>query len=199
MAQGKITSIETQTQVLTFIEVGEIPKWIMERLHLPKSTFYDIASRGKIKEVNEYKSKPGRHESLTKSQKMRIENELKKTPRLTINKLKNKLNLHVSNSTISLSIRNLGIQRRKMKGIPNLTATHKQQRLKWALEHADPNFDWSKWIWTDEKKFNLDGPDGFNYYWHTNGMEQLKYSCNASSKKSIMVWGGISKWSNQIG
>ena len=74
-----------------------------------------------------------------------------------------------------------------------MNAHQKLERYNYALAHCNPNYDWSNWIWTDEKKFNLDGPDGYNYYWHTNGKEPLKYSSNASSKKSIMVWGGISK------
>jgi hypothetical protein len=98
-----------------------------------------------------------------------------------------------STATVSRLLNTMGIDRRKMKKIPKLTKVHKTKRYEHALAHCDPHFDWSKWIWTDEKKFNLDGPDGYNYYWHVKGMEPLRYSSNASSKKSVMIWCGISK------
>ena len=59
MTQGKLTNEAIQQQVLTFIETGKNPKWIMKRLSLPKSSFYDIAKRGQIKSKNQYKIRPG--------------------------------------------------------------------------------------------------------------------------------------------
>ena len=42
--------------------------------------------------------------------------------------------------------------------------------------------EWENIIFSDEKKFNLDGPDGFSYYWH-----------DLSKKKgSVMFWGAFS-------
>lgn len=70
---------------------------------------------------------------------------------------------------------------------------HMEKRVDYALRHCHPDFDWSKFIFTDEKKFNLDGPDGYNYYWHVKGSEPLVYSKDSSAKKYVMVWGGISK------
>ena len=122
-----------------------------------------------------------------------IVKRIKKNPRISLKKLGNKLNLKASTSTISRQLGKSDVHRRKLRKIPTLNARHKLERYNYALTYCNPKYDWSKWIWTDEKKFNLDGPDGYNYYWHTKGQPPLKYSSNASSKKSIMVWGGISK------
>ena len=164
MAQGKLMDIKVQQQVLTYIEVKKKPKWIIKKLGLGKSTFYAIAARGRVKEKNEYKTKPGRKQSITKSQKMRMKQLLKKNQRIPIRKLRSTLKLKVSRATVSNALRSIGVDRRKMRKIPKLTSLHKEKRLEYALSHCDPHYDWSHWIWTDEKKLNLDGPDGYNYY-----------------------------------
>lgn len=54
----------------------------------------------------------------------------------------------------------------KYKSKPPLTEKHKTARYKFADSAIRDRQDWSKIVWSDEKKFNLDGPDGIRYYWH---------------------------------
>ncbi|KAF0707193.1 hypothetical protein AaE_013730, partial [Aphanomyces astaci] len=64
------------------------------------------------------------------------------------------------------------------------------------MEYATRNVlkppKWSRIIWSDEKKFNLDGPDGFQYYWHDLRREKHTYFTRNSGGASVMVWGGFS-------
>ena len=43
-------------------------------------------------------------------------------------------------------------------------------------------------MWSDEKKFNLDGPDGFSYYRHDLRKEQEIFSTRAQDGGSVMIW-----------
>ena len=54
---------------------------------------------------------------------------------------------------------------KKFKSKPVLTDNHKRARFEFAQESIKIRRDWSKIIWSDEKKFNLNGPDGIRYYW----------------------------------
>lgn len=50
---------------------------------------------------------------------------------------------------------------------------------------------WKTVLFSDEKKFNLDGPDGFKYYWHDLRKEPKFYSKRVAGGSSVMVWAGI--------
>jgi len=71
---------------------------------------------------------------------------------------------------------------------PALTIVHKDLRLTWAKDHMTWNNEWHKVVWSDEKKFNLDGPDGFSYYWHDLRKEEEIFSTRAQGGGSVMIW-----------
>uniref|UniRef100_A0A915DS67 Transposable element Tc3 transposase n=1 Tax=Ditylenchus dipsaci TaxID=166011 RepID=A0A915DS67_9BILA len=63
-----------------------------------------------------------------------------------------------------------------MKATPNLTDQHRRDRLEFAHLHMSWTHEWESVIFSDEKKFNLDGPDGFSYYLRDLRKEQRFFS-----------------------
>lgn len=80
---------------------------------------------------------------------------------------------------------------KKRKG-PKITKVHAEMRKKFAEKQLLDSNTWNKVIFSDEKKFNLDGPDGFRYYWHDLRKEEKIHSKRQFGGGSIMVWAGIS-------
>lgn len=80
---------------------------------------------------------------------------------------------------------------KKMKRKPNLSLANIEGRKKFALNHIHWTNRWRKIIFSDEKKFNLDGPDGFAYYWHDLRTEERIFNTRQSGGGSVMVWGAI--------
>lgn len=81
---------------------------------------------------------------------------------------------------------------KKLKKRPYMTEVHKIKRLEWARNCMNSNMQWQNIIWMDEKKFNLDGPDGFQYYWHDLRKEPKYMSRRVHGGGGIMVWTGFS-------
>ncbi|KAG2816009.1 hypothetical protein PC111_g13308 [Phytophthora cactorum] len=66
----------------------------------------------------------------------------------------------------------------------SLTAAHKSARMAWAEEHIlNPG---------KCKKFNLDGPNGYKFYWHDLRQPTQSYARRQSGGGSVMVWGAFS-------
>jgi hypothetical protein len=76
----------------------------------------------------------------------------------------------------------------KKKSSPALTDAHKQSRLEWSREHMTWNLEWQTVVWSGEKKFNLNGPDGFNYYWHDLRKEKCFSTKRNMGGGSVMIW-----------
>jgi hypothetical protein len=51
--------------------------------------------------------------------------------------------------------------------------------------------EWSSVVFSDEKRFNLDGPDGFQYYWHDLRKEPQYFSKQRFGGGGVMVWAGF--------
>ncbi|CAK9833057.1 Transposable element Tc3 transposase [Anthophora retusa] len=81
--------------------------------------------------------------------------------------------------------------RRKLQKKPWLNAQHKTIRLRFAEKHIHMSKKWRRVIFTDEKRFNLDGPDGLNYYYHDLRKEQQILSRRQMGGGGIMIWSGI--------
>ena len=75
-----------------------------------------------------------------------------------------------------------------MRQSPNLKEMHKLKRFDFALDKILWTRQWHRVIFSDEKKFNLDGPDGFKYYWHHVNKEEISYSKRIQDGGGIMVW-----------
>jgi transposase len=80
----------------------------------------------------------------------------------------------------------------KRKPAPAIKPHHKAARAAFAAKFLSKTSMWRRVIFSDEKKFNLDGPDGYQYYWHDVRAETELYSKRVSGGGSVMVWAGMS-------
>lgn len=118
---------------------------------------------------------------------------------LSTSKIKELANVEASKSTVRRAILSAPhLQRKKLQKKPPINAIRKQNRLNFAKDHMnwgsttnnDPG-DWKFVVFTDEKKFNIDGPDGYNYYFHDLRKEERFLTRHHSREGGVMVWGAI--------
>lgn len=141
-------------------------------------TYSQIASEtGLAKSVvgymvnNDYekkKKRPGPARKIGKKEEMSIKRAVSRISglreRVTSTKIISHCNLHVSRATAQRALKKLGFFYRKEKQLISLTQKHREQRVKFCQKWIVDRIDWSKVVFTDEKKFNLDGPDNWKTY-----------------------------------
>jgi len=107
-------------------------------------------------------------------------------------KIAHEIGNKVSKSTILKILRSTKLAKYiKRRPTPHLKKEHKSRRLSFAKEYINIPAFWERVIFSDEKKFNLDGPDGCQYYWHDLRREPEAYSKRVSGGGSVMLWGAI--------
>ncbi len=108
---------------------------------------------------------------------------------MSASQIKHELQLPASTRTIQRVLKQCPtLIYKKFKSRPKLTAAHKLARLVFAENSIKSPVDWSKIVWSDEKKFNLDGPDGIRYYWHDLRKEPKTLSKRRFGGGSLMIW-----------
>lgn len=83
------------------------------------------------------------------------------------------------------------LQRKRLKRKPGLQKRHREARLAFAKRHVTWKKRWRTVIFTDEKRFCLDGPDGFRYYFHDLRKDELFSTRRQQGGGGVMVWGGV--------
>ena len=87
-------------------------------------------------------------------------------PFKTCARIKQELGLQVSAKTVSRRLHAGGFCARKPRKVRKLQPHHVEARIRFAEEHlAASIFWWSKIIYSDESRINLDGSDGTKYVW----------------------------------
>lgn len=76
---------------------------------------------------------------------------------------------------------------------PELEEQHKKKRIVFSKKYLNWEKEWSRVWFSDEKKFNINGPDGNCYYWRDldNRDGKLYFKKNIHYRKSVMVWGSF--------
>lgn len=112
---------------------------------------------------------------------------------VTSSRLIDELNLTASVSTVNRCINDSGhLKYARMQCRPSMTKGICSERREYAVTYHTWTEEWNRIIFSDEKKFNLDGPDGFAYYWHDLRKEKMIFSTRQAGGGSVMVWGGFS-------
>ncbi|KAL7726646.1 hypothetical protein ACLKA6_010511 [Drosophila palustris] len=65
------------------------------------------------------------------------------------------------------------------------------QRLDFCRSNMTWTKEWERVVFSEEKKFNLEGPDGYAYYFHDIRKEVHTLDRLHSRAGGVMVWGAI--------
>jgi hypothetical protein len=75
----------------------------------------------------------------------------------------------------------------KHNGTPRLAENHELARRDWAKRMNRERVNWTTATFSDEKKFNLDDPDGMQYYWCDLRCKKATYFSRQNGGNSVMV------------
>lgn len=184
MPRGKEFSTLEIENILRLNELGVHPAVIAEGLSRPRTSVYNIIKSGGLRGQR----RSGRPRKLSEHSERRLYRAA--SNKVTSAKaLKNMLHLDVSSRTVLRSLnRNPNfVWKKKLKRV-KMIQRHADVRMAWCGERNLWVDEWKRIIWSDEKKFNLDGPDGLSYYWHDIRKEELYFSSRQRGGASVMVW-----------
>ena len=137
------------------------------------------------------KCKRGPKPKIGKKEKLQIKRSinriLKEGKKVNSSKILAECELNVSKWTVQRSLKKMDLKYKKASIQIKLTQQHRQLRLKCVSEWIEKRINWTKVVFTDEKRFSLDGND----CWMSYQSNDLKTYRNKRQMKggSIMVWG----------
>jgi len=185
MPRAKMLSDYERGQIDALTAEGMSSRKIANRIKRSKTVVNNyLADR---KNYNK-KKHTGRRSSLTSRDKRQI---LRAAGAYNLNcgQIIHQLGLKQSKWTIARVLNSSGrFQYKKRIPQPSLKEHHRVARVEWARKHMIWSKEWQSVIFSDEKRFNLDGPDGFQYYWHDLRHEDKIYSKRQFGGGGVMVW-----------
>ena len=109
-------------------------------------------------------------------------------------KIQKRLQLQCSVRTIQRCLKDSPFLSYKKRTIaPKLSKRHQNARYEWADKEEYKSADyWHNIVFSDEKKWNLDGPDGLKKHWCDSRSPTVASVRRHSGGGSVMIWGAFS-------
>jgi transposase len=185
MPSGKYLSDAEKAVIKTLHDENCSISFIASRVHRSRHVVSNF-----LKKKGDYgkKKKTKGNTKITNRQKNQLI-KLATSEKFTAKELIAELDLPIKKARVCRILNDSGKLKytKKMKA-PFLKPHHKVNRLEWGRKYMNWTTEWAHVVFSDEKKFNLDGPDGFHYYWHDLSKDkQVKPSRNFGGG-SVMVW-----------
>lgn len=188
MGRRSVLSLEEKSKIEAYFDAGLSLHKIAEKTGRHRKT---IAHFLKDKENYGKNYKGGNNRVVSQADKRAILRNASNSHDSS-RKIREKSGVNVSLSTVQRVIKNAEhLQRKKLKKKPPLNAQRKQMRMEFARTHMSWTTQWHYVAFSDEKKFNLEGPDGYNYYFHDLRKDEHTLDRLHSREGGVMVWGAI--------
>jgi transposase len=128
--------------------------------------------------------------TLQKYDKLKIKRQISfyqlNKEKVNSTKLKTDCNLSLSTRSIQRHMRRSGMHYRKVPSKIFLTKKHKQERVRLITKWIGENHQWERTIFSDEKRFSLDGSDCWKSY--LTKSSSFYHQCRQCSGGCVMVW-----------
>ena len=195
--KNKVTA-EERIQILQYIQEGKTNNKIMELTGRSRTTVSRIRGNKLQTLKKKNKKKTGRRWSVSDREVRAAVREMKscneKGSVFSLQRFINSRNLTITRQSLGRALKKKSIGPKKLKKKPVLSALHRQKRLNFVKEHFNKT-DWTKVLFSDEKKWKLDRPDGNYYQWmfldpeDPNYTKQYNLMRRQQGGKGVMMWG----------
>lgn len=186
MPQGSPLTPFQRGQIWSYFEA----KWSYRRIAAKVGcTISTVCTTLKRKEGIRTKETRGRPKKLSPTIRRGLVRHSKQ-PGATARKLHSAFDLPVSIRTVQRALSEpeyMGYE--KLSKGPSITPKNRKKRVKWALDWVWRTEEfWKKILFSDEKKFRLDGPDGCRSQWVDKRAKKPCIPRRQCGGGSIMVW-----------
>ena len=116
------------------------------------------------------------------------------TSALSLSKIRAQAGVEASKSSVCRVIKSceyLKLQKKCLMLLVRKIGFNSQETTWYGMQQRGQVNDWRTVVFTDEKKLNLDGPDGYNYYFQDLRNDKRFLNRHHSREVGIMVWGAI--------
>lgn len=162
---------------------------ISKNLDISKSTVQLVLTR----KLSANKSKTGPKNKIDKKHQLSIKRYISKTndvsERVTCSNVIRNCQINASKSTVRRQLSKMEFKYKKVPQTIALSKEHKRLRMEMVTNWITENLDFSNVVFSDEKRFSLDGPDNWMTYLPKNNQRcRVK---RQSKGGGLMVWGMV--------
>ncbi|ORD93226.1 TC3A [Enterospora canceri] len=188
MGSKEQLSKDEQDIILRMIKLNHTIEQICRATGRSKAIVYAVKARNCVQDPKPRSGRPTKLTAKVLRSVVKIATREHKTTRA----IAREPHLNVHYSTVYRAIVNDGGCKwtRRLRS-PPLDIEKRNARKQFAYDHAHWVAEWRSIIWSDEKRFKLDGPDGMQHYWHAIDKEREFYRSRQYGGGRIMVWGAF--------